>query len=54
MNPPQTTALSWCIITSIGDELASKSPSLKLEVASLTKIMTAYTAIQLCEELNLD
>lgn len=29
----------------MGDELASKSPYLKLEVASLTKIMTAYTAI---------
>ncbi|CAK62493.1 unnamed protein product (macronuclear) [Paramecium tetraurelia] len=49
LNPPQTTALSWCIVTSIGDELASKSPSLKLEVASLTKIMTAYTAIQLSD-----
>ncbi|CAK70730.1 unnamed protein product (macronuclear) [Paramecium tetraurelia] len=54
LNPPQTTALSWCIVTQIGDELVSKSPSLKLEVASLTKIMTAYTAIQLCEDLNLD
>ena len=37
-----------------GEELASKSAMLKQEIASLTKIMTAYTAIQIVEELGLD
>lgn len=37
-----------------GEELASKSAMLKQEIASLTKIMTAYTAIQIVEELVLD
>lgn len=48
------TANSWCILNHAGEELASKSAMLKQEIASLTKIMTAFTAIQIVEELGLD
>lgn len=44
--PPQVSAFSWSLHSlSSGQELSSKSNYERLEIASLTKIMTAYVAI---------
>ena len=46
--PPQVSAMSWSIVNATtGEEYASKTSYERLEIASLTKIMTAYVILQI-------
>jgi D-alanyl-D-alanine carboxypeptidase len=47
------SAKSWCILAD-GQILVSKLEKSRREIASLTKIMTTYTALKLCETFKLD
>lgn len=52
---PQISCKTYCIIdASKGKSLYHKGDSEVREIASLTKIMTAYVSLQLARELNLD
>ena len=52
---PFVSALSWSIVDSDSCQLiAGKAHKEKREVASLTKIMTAYVTIQYCESESVD
>ncbi|MCY2975273.1 MAG: serine hydrolase [Planctomycetota bacterium] len=45
--PPQVTCAGWTIVdAATGEEIASKNADQKLHIASTTKIMTAYVALQ--------
>lgn len=50
---PYVSAKAWCIMAD-NQILASKLDRTWREIASLTKIMTTYTAIKLCQLFNLD
>lgn len=52
---PQVSCKAYCILDAIkGKDLYNKGSSEVREIASLTKIMTAYVSLQLAKELNLD
>ena len=52
---PQVSCKAYCILDGIkGKDLYNKGSSEVREIASLTKIMTAYVTLQLAKELNLD
>jgi serine-type D-Ala-D-Ala carboxypeptidase (penicillin-binding protein 5/6) len=49
---PQVSCKTYCILDAVkGKGLYSKGDSELREIASLTKIMTAYTSLQLVKEL---
>lgn len=53
--PPFVTAKSWAVADGrTGDILFGKGETERHEVASLTKIMTAYTALRLAKQYNVD
>jgi D-alanyl-D-alanine carboxypeptidase (penicillin-binding protein 5/6) len=52
---PQTSAKSWALFNSqTGKVIWLKDAHKKREIASLTKIMTCYLSLLLCEELKLN
>lgn len=52
---PQLTAKSWVILNgNTGEVLSSFNEYERREIASLTKVMTAYTAIQIINSLNIN
>lgn len=52
---PQVSCKAYCIIDgSKGKDLYNKGSSEVREIASLTKIMTAYVSLQLVKEFNFD
>ena len=55
LSPPFISAKSWAIADGrTGRVLFGKGDSDKREIASLTKIMTAFLALRLCSEYNVD
>lgn len=53
--PPTIAAKSWLLLDATsGQTLASQEPALRIEPASLTKIMTAYLAFSAIKEKRLD
>ncbi len=55
LNPPTVTALAWSLVDGrTGELLWGKDFTERLEIASLTKIMTAYTTIRTLRLLKLD
>jgi D-alanyl-D-alanine carboxypeptidase len=52
---PQVSSNSWVIFDCKKQQnVFCKNPELVLEVASLTKIMTAYVVITTCQQLQID
>ncbi|NDP58126.1 MAG: D-alanyl-D-alanine carboxypeptidase [Oxalobacteraceae bacterium] len=55
MPAPIVAAKSWLLLdTTSGQVLASQDPTMRIEPASLTKIMTAYVTFQAIKEKRLD
>ena len=55
MNPPLLTAFSWCLTDADnGETLWGKGADERLEIASLTKIMTACAVLKIMRLLKLD
>jgi D-alanyl-D-alanine carboxypeptidase (penicillin-binding protein 5/6) len=53
--PPLIAAKSWLLLDATSNQvLASQDPSMRIEPASLTKIMTAYLAFSAIKEKRLD
>lgn len=53
--PPNIAAKSWLLLDATsGQVLASQEPTMRIEPASLTKIMTAYLAFSAIKEKRLD
>jgi D-alanyl-D-alanine carboxypeptidase (penicillin-binding protein 5/6) len=53
--PPMIAAKSWLLLDSTSNQvLASQDPAMRIEPASLTKIMTAYLAFSAIKEKRLD
>eukprot|EP00826_Nyctotherus_ovalis_P037146 TRINITY_DN3371_c0_g5_i1.p1 TRINITY_DN3371_c0_g5~~TRINITY_DN3371_c0_g5_i1.p1 ORF type:complete len:305 (+),score=56.97 TRINITY_DN3371_c0_g5_i1:159-1073(+) len=53
--PPLLTAKSWAILNAnTGELLSGHHEHERREIASLTKVMTAYTAIQIITNLNIN
>lgn len=53
--PPQLTAKSWAVLNAnTGELLGGQHEHERREIASITKVMTAYTAIQIIESLNIN
>ena len=53
--PPNIAAKSWLLLDATsGQVLASQDPTMRIEPASLTKIMTAYLAFSAIKEKRLD
>lgn len=50
--PPYVSAKSWAVYSSKGKLLYGKAPDQKREIASLTKIMTFYTALDLIDKYS--
>jgi serine-type D-Ala-D-Ala carboxypeptidase (penicillin-binding protein 5/6) len=55
MPPPTIAAKSWLLLDATSNQvLASQDPTMRIEPASLTKIMTAYLAFSAIKEKRLD
>lgn len=53
--PPPVTAKSWVVFTAENNQFFfGKRENVQREVASLTKIMTFYTSLNLIKELKID
>lgn len=53
--PPHVSALSWVVLDqSTKEVLFGKLEKDRREIASLTKIMTIYTVLQLCDKHKVD
>jgi D-alanyl-D-alanine carboxypeptidase (penicillin-binding protein 5/6) len=53
--PPMIAAKSWLLVDATSNQvLASQEPNMRIEPASLTKIMTAYLAFSAIKEKRLD
>jgi D-alanyl-D-alanine carboxypeptidase len=54
-SPPQITAKSWAVLNAnTGELLGGQHEHERREIASITKVMTAYTAIQIINSLNIN
>ena len=54
-SPPQLTSKSWAVINANTDEfLGGYHEHERREIASLTKVMTAYTALKIINNLNIN
>jgi len=54
-SPPHITAKSWVVLNiSTGELLGGQHEHERREIASITKVMTAYTAIQIIDSLNIN
>ena len=51
--PPEVTAKTWCILAE-GEFVAGKMERVRREIASLTKMMTFYASLSLCDSLDID
>ena len=53
--PPSVTAKSWSIVDGkSGDVLFGKGENEKREMASITKVMTSFVTLQICQRIKLD